>query len=240
MVILGALVNGIATVAGGTIGLAFKSRVSTRLGDFLMQGMGLVVLLVAISGMAKGGDIIVVVLSMIAGGILGYLVGIDGWIRRLGDWAQDRLTRAASGTSSLGSFSEGFVTSSLFICVGAMAIVGSLQSGLQLDHTTLFAKALIDAVVVMVMATTLGIGVPFSGLSVFVYEALLSLGASFIAPFLSDAVIAQMVCVGSLLLLAVGLNMLKITEINAANFLPAAFVPIALVPAVSFAAALFG
>ena len=98
MVILGALVNGIATVAGGTIGLAFKSRVSTRLGDFLMQGMGLVVLLVAISGMAKGGDIIVVVLSMIAGGILGYLVGIDGWIRRLGDWAQDRLTRAASGT----------------------------------------------------------------------------------------------------------------------------------------------
>ena len=115
-----------------------------------------------------------------------------------------------------------------------------LQSGLQLDHTTLFAKALIDAVVVMVMATTLGIGVPVSGLSVFVYEALLSLGASFIAPLLSDAVIAQMVCVGSLLLLAVGLNMLKIAEINAANFLPAAFVPIALVPAVSFAAALFG
>ena len=107
-----------------------------------------------------------------------------------------------------------------------MAILGSLQSGLQLDHSTLYAKALIDLVVVMVMATTLGIGVPFSGVCVFVYEALLSLGASLLAPFLTDAVINEMVCAGSLLLLAIGLNMLKITDIKVANFLPAAFLPI--------------
>ena len=109
-----------------------------------------------------------------------------------------------------------------------MAILGSLQSGLQLDHSTLYAKALIDMVVVMVMATTLGVGVPFSGVCVFVYEAVLSLAASALAPLLTDAVIAEMVCAGSLLLLAIGMNMLKITDIKVANFLPAAFLPIAL------------
>ena len=230
MIILGALVNGIATVFGGVLGLLFKRRVSPELGDFLMSGLGLCVTLVAIQGMIGGGSIIVTVLSISIGGILGFWMDIDGLIHRFGDWVQGKINAAFAQAGAFGSFSEGFVAASLFICIGSMAILGSLQSGLLLDHSTLFAKALIDLVVVMIMATTLGVGVPFSGLSVFAYEAVLSLAASLLTPFLTDAVIAEMVCAGSLLLLAVGLNMLKLTDIKVANFLPAAFLPILLYP----------
>lgn len=228
MVILGALVNGIAVAAGGTLGLLFKRRISAKLGDFLMQGLGLCVILTAVQGMMEGSDVTVPVLSMVIGGALGYALDIDGAVRRFGDAVQTRLNRALGTRAALGSFSDGFVSATLFICIGAMAILGSLESGLALDHSTLFTKALIDMVVVMVMATTLGVGVPFSGLAVFAYEAALSLCASLAAPYLTDAVIAEMVCVGSLLLLAIGLNMLKVTDIKTANFLPAAFLPIAL------------
>lgn len=227
MIILGALVNGVATVIGGVLGLLFRSRVSAKLGDFLMQGLGLCVILVAVQGMLQGGDVVITVLSIVVGGLLGYWIDIDAAIHRFGDWVQGKINKAFGGYASLGKFSDGFIASTLFICIGAMAILGSLQSGLQLDHSTLYAKALIDLVVVMVMATTLGIGVPFSGLCVFAYEALLSLGASLLAPFLTDAAIAEMVCAGSLLLLAIGLNMLKLTDIKVANFLPAAFLPMA-------------
>lgn len=228
MVILGALVNGIATVIGGVLGLVLKRRVSQKLGDFLMQGLGLCVMLVGVQGMVKGQSITITVLSIVVGGILGYWIDIDAAIHRFGDWIQRKLDAAFKGSTALGNFSDGFVAATLFICIGAMAILGSLQSGLQLDHSTLYAKALIDMVVVMVMATTLGIGVPFSGVCVFAYEAALSLAASALAPLLTDAVIAEMVCAGSLLLLAIGMNMLKITDIKVANFLPAAFLPIAL------------
>ena len=226
MIILGALVNGIATVIGGVLGLLFRSRVSAKLGDFLMQGLGLCVVLVAVQGMLQGGNVVITVLSIVFGGLLGYWIDIDAAIHRFGDWIQGGINKAFGGYASLGRFSDGLMASMLFICIGAMAILGSLQSGLQLDHSTLYAKALIDLVVVMVMATTLGIGVPFSGLCVFAYEALLSLGASLLAPFLTDAAIAEMVCAGSLLLFAIGLNMLKLTDIKVANFLPAAFLPI--------------
>lgn len=226
VIILGSLVNGIATVFGGVLGLLFKRRMPNDLGDFLMKGLGLCVILVAVQGMVKGGDVVVTVLSIVIGGLIGFVIDIDAAIHGFGDWVQAKLDRAFQGSTALGNFSDGFISSSLFICIGSMAVLGSLQSGLQLDHSTLFAKAVIDMVVVMVMATTLGVGVPFSGLAVFAYEAVLSLGASLLAPFLTDAAINEMVCAGSLLLLAIGLNMLKLTDIKVANYLPAAFMPI--------------
>lgn len=238
MVILGALVNGVATVVGGVLGLLFKRHVSQALGDFLMSGLGLCVALVAIQGMVEGGDVIVTVLSIVIGGIVGFAIDIDGWIHRFGDWVQGKIDKAFKGSTALGNFSDGFISASLFICVGAMAVLGSLQSGLQLDHSTLYAKALIDLVVVMVMAAMMGVGVPFSGLCVFAYEAVLSLGASLLAPLLTEAVIAEMVCAGSLLLLVIGLNMLKITDIKVANFLPAAFLPILICPIMNLLPAL--
>lgn len=232
MVVLGALVNGLAVAAGGLVGLVAGKRVPTRVTDLLMEALGLCVVLVAVQGMVGGGhvDVLVVVLSMVVGGVVGRLLDIDGAIRRLGDRLQDALASRLAGAAGTGRFAEGLVTATLFMGSGSMAIVGSLQSGISLDHGTLFAKAAIDCVVAVVMAASMGVGVPLASVAVFGYEAVLSLGASLLAPVLTGAVVAAMTVTGSLLLLAVGLNMLDITKIKVADLVPAAFVPLLLAP----------
>lgn len=130
------------------------------------------------------------------------------------------------GASS--TVAEGFVTASLLFGVGAMSIVGSLNSGLLGDHTMLFAKSLLDGVSSVVFSVSFGIGVPLSAIAVFVYEALITLAASVLAPLLSDAVIAEMTCVGSLMIIGLALNMLGLTKIKVTNFIPAVFLPILL------------
>ena len=123
---------------------------------------------------------------------------------------------------------EGFVTSSLLCCTGAMTIVGSLQSGLSLDHSTLFAKSLIDGIAAVVLASSLGFGVLFSGILCLVYEGGLALCAQFIGPFLTESVINEMTCVGSLLIVGIGINMLFKNKICVMNSVPAVFLPILL------------
>lgn len=236
MVILGALINGLEAFVGGVLGLVLKSRVSDDLGSFLLKGQGLCVVLVAVQGMAGEGNIAIVTLAVALGAALGYLIDLDLRIHQLGDWVQGKLNALFAGSRRLGNFSEGFVTATLFTCTGAMAIVGSLESGIALQHDTLIAKGVIDLVVCIPMAATMGIGVPFCGVSLLVYESVLSIAASALAPMLTEAVIAQMSVTGSMLLFAVGTNLLGITDIKVANLLPAAFMPIALVPL----AALFG
>ena len=230
MVIFGALMNALEAFVGGLLGLVFKSRVSDDLGDFLLKGQGLCVVLVAVQGMTGEGNISVVTLSVALGALVGYLLDIDGAVRRLGDWVQGRLDALLAGSDRFGSFSEGFVTATLFTCTGAMAIVGSLESGIALQHETLIAKGVIDLVVCIPMAATLGIGVPFCGVSLLVYESVLSLAASMLGPLLTDMIIAQMSVTGSLLVFAVATNLLDLTDLKVANLLPAAFMPIALVP----------
>lgn len=230
VVIAGALINGLEASLGGVLGLLFKKHVSERLGDFLMVGQALAVVLVAVQGMVEGGSVVCVVLSMAIGGLVGYWLNIDSAVRRFGDAIQRKLQERFDGSSAFGDFSEGFVSATLFICIGAMAVVGSLEAGLRGDFSTLISKGLIDMVVCVTMASTLGVGVPFAGIVVFVYEALMSVAASALSPLLSDTVVTNLVVTGSLLLLAVGLNMLGVTKIKVANYLPAAFMPIALVP----------
>lgn len=238
MVILGALINGLEAAVGGVLGLLFKRFVSRELGDFLLKGQGLCVVLVAVQGMAAGGDIAVVTLSVALGSVLGYLLDLDGHVHRFGDWAQARLNALFAGSERLGNFSEGFVTATLFTCTGAMAIVGALESGIQGQHATLIAKGVIDLVVCIPMAATMGIGVPFCGVSLIVYESALSLAASVLGPLLTEAVIAEMAVTGSLLLFAVATNLLGLTDIKVANLLPSAFMPIALVPLMAMITAL--
>lgn len=230
MVIWGALANGIEASLGGILGLLFKKHVSERLADFLMAGQGLAVLLVAVQGMVEGGSVVCVVVCMALGGVLGYWLDIDALVHRFGDSVERRIRRRFQDFAALGDFSEGFVSATLFICVGAMAVVGSLEAGLRGDFSTLVSKGLIDMVVCMTMASTLGVGVPFAGIVVFAYEVVLSLAAGAVSPFLGNAVVTNLVVTGSLLLLAMGLNMLKLTNIKVANYLPAAFLPIAVIP----------
>ena len=152
------------------------------------------------------------------GVILGELLDLDGRIHALGDWVERRFAKKQSKTS----ISEGFVNASLLFCVGAMAIMGALDSGLTGDHATLYAKSTLDGI------TSIVYGSALSGVAVFLYQGLITLCASFIAPFLSDVVIAEMKCVGSLLIIGLSFNMLGMTKIKVMNYVPAVFFPILL------------
>lgn len=221
---LGTIVNALAILVGGGLGLLLKKGLPARISDTIMGGVGLVVLYIGVSGSLKGENVLVAVLSIVAGGALGAWIDIDRGLNRLGERAQ----RALAGKNGGNSFAEGFVSASLLFCVGAMAVVGSLQSGLTGDHNTLFAKSLIDGISALVFASAMGAGVLLSAAAVLVYQGAITLLASLLAPVLSDPVVAEMTCVGSLLIIGIGLNLLKVTKLKLANYLPAIFLPILL------------
>lgn len=238
--LIGTVVNTLAIMAGSSAGLLldwFSRRFSkntdragilgARLQETIMHGMALCVLYIGISGsLTQGGNTLMSVVSIACGGIVGELLNLNEKMERLGNLLQEQGRRFGHGSN----ISEGFVTATLLFCVGAMAIVGPLQDGLSGNHATLFAKSLVDGVCAVVFASTLGVGVLFSALTVFVYQGVIALLASFLSPFLGDAVIAQMTCVGSLLIIGVSLNMLGITKMRIMNLLPACFFPIILCP----------
>lgn len=238
----GTIVNALAVLAGSLAGLLLKwlaSRFSNRLpansaalGErlqtIIMQGVALCVLYLGISGSLKGMNSLITILSMVVGAIIGELLDLDKKMKNIGDWVQKKTERLVKSDSNSPSISDGFVTASLLFCVGAMAIVGSLQDGLTGDHSTLFAKSLLDGISSVVFSASLGIGVAFSAVAVFLYQGIIALAASFLQPLLSDAVIAEMTCVGSLLIVALGLNMLGVTKIKVMNLVPAIFLPILL------------
>ena len=219
---IGAIVNTLAAVVGGLLGSLLKKGIPERFADLVQKGLALCVLYIGIKGSLVGTNTLVTILSLVLGAILGELLNIDGAIERLGAWAQRKLSK---GGSRLG---EGFVTASLLFCVGSMAVVGSLQSGLTGNHETIFTKSMLDFVSAIILASTLGLGVCLSGIFVLVYQGAIVLLARWAAPILSDYVVAEMSCAGSLLIVALGLNMLGITKLKVANLLPAMFLPIIL------------
>ena len=234
---LGTIVNAGAVVLGGGLGLLLKKGLPARISEAIMGGVGLVVLYIGVSGALAGENVLVAVLSVVLGGALGAWMDIDAALNRLGARAQAAFAGGggksgadgADGADGGSRFAEGFVSASLLFCVGAMAVVGSLQSGLTGEHSTLFAKALIDGVSAMVFASAMGAGVLLSAAAVLLYQGAITLLASLLAPVLSDAAVAEMTCAGSLLIVGIGLNLLGLTKLKFANYLPAVFLPLLLV-----------
>jgi len=238
----GTIINALAVAAGSVAGLLLKwlathfskalpsgsASIGSRLQGIIMQGVALCVLFIGISGSLKGNNTLIAIISMVIGAIIGELLDLDQKMHSLGNWVQRKTSRFVKENSNGPSISEGFVTASLLFCVGAMAIVGSLENGLTGNYDTLKAKSVLDGISSIVFASSLGIGVIFSAVAIFVYQGLISLLASFLSPVLGDIVIAEMTCVGSLLILALGLNMLNITKIKVMNLVPAIFLPILL------------
>jgi uncharacterized membrane protein YqgA involved in biofilm formation len=222
VVLLGSLVNSAAIILGGSIGLALKKGLSDRIASAVMNALALCVLYIGVSGMLKGENILITILSMVFGTLVGEWIDLDKKINQLGDEIESRV----SSENKEHSVSNGFVTASLLFCVGAMAIVGALQSGLTGNHDTLFAKSLIDGIAAIVMASSLGIGVLLSAGLILVYEGGITLFANVLAPLLTDSVINEMTCVGSLLIVGLALNMLKLTNLKIMNYAPAVFFPI--------------
>ena len=237
----GTLVNAAAILVGSLLGMlltwlaghfstllpAGSTLLAERLKTIIMQGVALCVMYLGISGCLEGNNSLIAILSMVLGALIGELLDLDKRMRSLGDWVQKR-TEPLVTNGGQASLSEGFVTASLLFCGGAMAIVGALQDGLTGDHSTLFAKSLLDGISSIVFGASLGLGVAFSAVAILLYQGSISLMASFLQPYLGDAVIAEMTCVGSLLIVALSLNMLGLTKIKVMNLVPAIFLPILL------------
>ena len=237
----GTLVNAAAILVGSLLGMlltwlaghfstllpAGSTLLAERLKTIIMQGVALCVMYLGISGCLEGNNSLIAILSMVLGALIGELLDLDKRMRSLGDWVQKRTEHLVTNGGQA-SISEGFVTASLLFCVGAMAIVGALQDGLTGDHSTLFAKSLLDGISSIVFGASLGLGVAFSAVAILLYQGSISLMASFLQPYLGDAVIAEMTCVGSLLIVALSLNMLGLTKIKVMNLVPAIFLPILL------------
>lgn len=223
---IGTLIN-VATVLVGTgLGLLLRKGIPQRLRETVMQGLGLCVLLIGISGAIKTSDTMCVIISMVVGGLLGSAVNIEHRLDQLGAFAQRKLLKGQEDST----FAKGFVTASLMFCVGAMAIVGAMDSGLRGDHATLIAKSALDGVSAIFFASTMGVGVGLSALVVLVYQGGIALLAGWIAPILTDPIINEMSAVGSLLIIGIGLNMLYDKHIAVGNLLPAIFVPMVYLP----------
>lgn len=216
----GTIVNAAAVVAGTAIGLLVKKGIPERLNKALMNGLALCTLFIGITGVLDVQNAMVVVVSMVLGTVIGSLIDLDRQVRRLGDALQRRI----KGSST--QVSEGIMASTLMFCAGAMTVMGCIQSGIQGDHTILYTKSLLDIVTAVMFTAAYGYAVGFSAIGVLVYQGGLTLLAMAAAPLLNDVVAAEMGCIGSILLIGLGLNMLKVTELKIMNHLPAIFLPI--------------
>lgn len=231
MIGLGTVVNVIAIIAGAITGTVIKNGLPERIKVIIMQGIGLSVIVVGLSGTLQGvyrvagtqlerQYIMTMIFSMVIGGVMGEILDIEGRLERMGAWFQERF----SGNE--GTFAQGFVTASLIYCVGAMAIVGSLEDGLTGNTSTLFSKAILDGVSAVIFAASMGIGVAFSSLPVFIYQGSITLLAGALKPLLTEAVVSQMSLVGGILIMSIGFNILEIKKIKVGNLLPAIFLPL--------------
>ncbi len=225
--IIGAVVNAAVVVFGGIIGVFAGKAFTDKISDTIMKGLGLVVVLIGISGALEGEKILVTIISIALGALIGEAGDIDKFFHRISEAAERKFSK---NETKSGSFAEGMCAGALLFCVGAMAVVGSLQAGLTGDCTTIYTKSLIDFIAAMILASTLGIGVSFASVPLFLYQGIITLCAGFVSPFLSDAVVAEMTCTGSLIIFALGLNMAGAAKIKVANYLPAIFLPIIICP----------
>ena len=223
---LGVFVNVATVILGSLIGLLCKKGIPERIEKAVMTAIGLCTVYLGIDGALAGDNVLVLILSMIVGTAIGTLLDLDGGISRLGSWIEKKFQKKSGHAVSV---AEGFITASLLFCVGAMTIVGSLNSGLRGDHSLIFTKSLLDLFSSMMLSASLGIGVLCSAVFVLIFQGGLVLLSQVIAPVLTDAAIAEITCAGSLMILALGLNLLGITKIKVANLLPAMLVaPLAL------------
>ena len=219
MILLGTLVNTAAIIIGSILGLIAGNRVRERYKTSLMQALGLAVIFVGLKSALGCDDVFLVIAAMAIGTLIGEWLNVERRLEATGQWVHRKLAKAE------GRFTEGFVTASLLYCVGSMAVVGALESGLSDAHHTLFAKSILDGTTAVLFASALGIGVAFSALPVFLYQTAITLSAAFLRPYLTPDVVTQMSGVGGLLIIAIGISILEIKKLRLGNMLPAIFIP---------------
>ncbi|MEF2097583.1 DUF554 domain-containing protein [Bacillus sp. CFBP9009] len=227
MVLLGALVNGACILIGSILG-RFLQHIPEKIKETVMNGIGLAVMVLGLQMGFKSDNFLVVILSIVGGAVLGEWMNLEARLNSLGNWLERRM-KAKEGTS----ISQGFVTATLIFGIGAMAIIGALDSGIRNDHDVLITKAIIDGFTALVLASTLGIGVLFSAFPIILYEGLMAIFSrqinTMIPTALMDSFILEMTATGGVMILAIGLNIIGVTKIRVANLLPGIMITAILV-----------
>lgn len=235
---LATIINVILILLGSAAGLLFKNLISERLMSILTHALGLCVLGIGISSMIGTQDTLCVIVCMVAGTVLGHAIDIERRLEGAGDLLRARLLKGGGGNSR---FTEGFVNAAVLFCVGAMAITGSIEAGLNHNYEIIISKGVIDGVTSISFAATMGIGVAFSTIPLLVYQGGITLLAGWVGPYLPEAVIVEMTASGGTLIAAIAINMLGLgkEKIKVGNMLPAMFLPIAYIPLAEWLAGLF-
>lgn len=217
----GTVANVVSILAGSVVGLLIKSGIPEKSQNTIMQGLGMATFIIGVQMAIKSQNILIVILSIVSGALVGEALKIDERLQCLGDWMTKKVG------SRYGNVGEGFITASLIYCVGAMAIVGSIQDGLTGDASTLYAKSILDGVLSIVLTSSMGIGVALSSFSILVYQGGITLLAGQISSVFSEAVVREMTAVGGVLILGIAMIIMDVKKINVANLLPA--IPLAAV-----------
>lgn len=216
---LGVLVNVGAIVLGGIIGLFAHKGLNEKVKLVVIQGIGLATIIIGVGGAILTENILLLVISLALGGAIGALLKIDNRLDNVGLRIEEKF-------SEEGGFAKGFVLSTLIYCVGAMAIVGSIEAGVSGDNTTLYIKSLLDGITAIVFTASLGYGVIFSSVPVLVYQGSIVLLSKYLEPYMTDALINEMSAVGGVLILGIGFTLLDIKKIHLGDMLPALLVPV--------------
>lgn len=218
MFLLGTLVNGALIIIGTLLGKLLH-RIPEGMKTTVMYVIGLSVMVLGLQMGLKSQNFLIVIISLVVGAVIGELLKLEEKLNDLGLWLEKKV-----GSNGKGSISEGFVTATLIFVIGAMAIIGALNSGIRGDHAVLYTKSLIDGFTSIILTTTLGIGVIFSAVPVMLYEGTIALFATqidrFVPKALMDQFIVEMTSTGGIMILAIGLNLTGITKIKVANLLP--------------------
>lgn len=246
MILLGTLANVMLIIIGSFIGMILKKGLASRLAELIMSSLGLVTIVIGITFAIQSENILVVVVSLVIGALVGEGIDLDKKLNQLGDWIKDKgmgksanegkdnphtievgknnsKVKLVESNSRLG---EGFVTATLLFCIGSMAIMGALDSGLRGDHTILYTKSVMDGISALIFASSMGIGVALSAFPILIYEGGITLLARIVQPYMSAAMMTEMNAVGGILLIAIGLSMLEVKKIKVSNLLPALVVPV--------------
>lgn len=215
------LVNALTVIAGSVAGMLLRKWLKEEHTKTIVACLGICVMVIGIMGAIETTEILLVILCLVIGTALGELLKLEKRMDTVGNWLKKKVP------GSGGRFTEGFVSSSLLFCVGAMSITGSFDAGLQGNYDTIFAKATIDGIMAITLAATMGMGVAFSALTVILYQGALTLLAGVLAPVLSDPIVTEMSAVGGVMLIATAINMLGLAKerIRVGNMLPALVLP---------------
>ena len=216
---IGTIVNVATVIMGGTLGTILGEKLPPRIRHIVMQGVGLTTLAVGMSMALTTSNFLLVLGSILIGGILGEWWQLEERLDRAGKWLEARASRFPF--LAQGEFTRGFVTASLVFCVGPMTILGSIQDGLSSDYTLLAIKSVLDGFSSLAFAASMGMGVTFAAVTVLLYQGALTLGASLFQAVLTEAMIKEMTATGGVMILGIGLLLLEIKRVRVANFLPA-------------------